>query len=148
MAVNFRPPFTDALGNPVPGILLVTTVLPATPFTVNSSATHQLGVPFTKCQLVRAAVYATTVGADPDGVITAQLIKREAVGDSDDVVSTVFDFESGLTASEMAEFTLTGTVTDRTFLNADILEIDLVSVSAAFTDPDGVVVACEFMIQE
>jgi hypothetical protein len=92
----------------------------------DANTTIQLPCPFSKCRLVRAGVYVTTVPADAEGVMTYALIKREAAGDSDDAVSAVESAET-LTASEMRQIALAGTVTDRTFLNGDILEVDLLS---------------------
>ncbi len=149
MAVPSKPRNNDLLGKPlgqVPTVVLVKHI--GEGWVDNATATIQLPCPYSKCQLVRAAVYADTIPIDADGTLTYSLIKREGAGDSDDVISVAVNFE-GETAKEMVEITLSGTVADRTFLNIDVLEIDLVNDSAGIgTDAVGFTVVLEYVLTE
>ncbi len=90
----------------------------------NSTVTIQLPCPYSKCRLVRAALYVTTVPAD-EGDMTYALIKRT----DRTFLKAVSAVESAktLTVNEMRQTVLVVNVTDRTFLNGDILEVDLLS---------------------
>ena len=149
MAVPSKPRTKDALGEPI-GIVATVVLVKhiGEGWVENATTTIQLPCPYSKCQLIRAAVYADTIIADSDGVATYQLIKREGAGNSDDPISAAVNFE-GATVKEMVNVELTGTVADRTFLNLEVLEIDLVSDSAAInTDAVGFTVILEFVLTE
>ncbi len=149
MAVPFKPRGTNNEGELlgiIPTVVMVKNL--GEGWVENTTTTYQLPCPFSKARLVRASVYVGVVPIDADGATTYQLIKREAVGDSDDVVSAAEDAET-LVAFEQREITLTGTVADRTFLNADILEVDLLNGSAAIgTDATETTFVLEFVLEE
>ena len=149
MTVPYKPVTLGPLGEPLARTgTIVLTKFVGEGWVDNSTATVQLPCPYSKCLLVRAAVYATTVPIDADGTCTYQLIKREGAGDSDDVVSAAIDYEGSM-SKEMKDIPLTGTITDRTFLNLDIFEVDLVNNSAAInTDAVGLVFVLEFVLTE
>jgi len=149
MTVPYKPVTLDALGEPAARTgTVVLAKFVGEGWVDNSTATVQLPVPYSKALLVRAAVYATTIPIDADGTCTFQLIKREGAGDSDDTVSAAIDYE-GATAKEMQDIPLSGTLTDRTFLNIDIFEVDLVNDSVAIdTDAVGLVFILEFVLTE
>ena len=149
MAIPYKPVTVGPLGEPLARTgTIVLAKFVGEGWVDNSTATVQLPCPYSKCLLVRAAVYATTIPVDADGTCTYQLIKREGAGNSDDNVSAAIDFE-GATALEMKDIPLTGTITDRTFLNIDIFEVDLVNNSGAIdTDAVGLVFVLEFVLVE
>jgi hypothetical protein len=134
----------------------ISVVLAANPVTPNGTETHRLGAPVgrsgstQKSKLVGAAISAGTLGNDADGTITAQIIKRIADGDTDQALTSTLSVEAdGLTASEQADFTISGTDAQLTFANGDVCEIDFVNNSAAVdTQPANVIVVLEFAILE
>jgi hypothetical protein len=149
MAVPYKPVTKGPLGEPLARTgTIVLAKFVGEGWVDNSSATIQLPCPYSKCRLVRAGVYATTIPIDADGTCTYQLVKREGATDTDDAVSAAIDFE-GETALEMRNIPLSGTITDRTFLNIDIFEVDLVNDSVAIdTDAVGLVFVLEFVLVE
>lgn len=130
---------------------VVASVAPgASPFTANTTTTLQIPTPPGKLTVLRAVAYATVVPADADGTLVATLVKRRASDNTDVTLTSTLDLEA-LTASEKSAFTFSTSITeaDRILLEADILEVDVVSNSAAIdTQPTNFHVVVEFGYKE
>ncbi len=117
----------------------------ANPLTANTTTDIYIPTPPGKFVLLGAAVVQSTLVADADGTVLAQITKRAASGDADTVLTAQVDLEAA-TVLERQEFSLLTTLATAAniFLTGDIVKLEVVNNSAAIdTQPVDLMIAVE-----
>ena len=115
------------------------------PLTVNVTTSIHLPTPSGKFVLLGGSIYVSTLAADSDGTILAQITRRKADGDADVVLTEQINMET-MTLLERSEFVLTKPPgsSDNIFLSGDTIKLEVVNNSAAInTQPVNLLIAFE-----
>ena len=115
------------------------------PLTANTTTSSHLDTPYGKFVLLGGTIYVSTLAADSDGTILAQITRRVAVGNGDKVLTAQIDMET-MTLLERSAFVLTDPpgASDNIFLPGDTIKLEVVNDSASInTQPANLLISFE-----